>query len=1149
MAYDVGRAQGEIVINYKGDGVKDARRDIDGLQKSSKNIGPQLDRVGTGMAKAGAAIGVGFGLAIKSAVDFESRMSAVKAVSGASAQEMDSLTKKALQLGKDTKFSATEAASAIEELVKAGVSVPDVMNGAADATVALAAAGEIELPQAAEIAANAMNAFGLSAQQMPKIADAIAGAANASAIDVSQFGQSLSQVGAVANLAGVSFEDTATAIALMGNAGIKGSDAGTSLKTMLQNLQPSTKKQSELFKELGLITEDGSNKFYDAQGNLKSFDQVAQVLQDSLKGMTKQQKQMALETLFGSDAIRAAAIVADSGAAGFDKMTTAMGKVSAADVAAARMDNFKGSLEQTLGALETVGITIGQIFLPTLRSIVDSVGRVLDKFLELPPGVQQTIVAIAAGSGAFLLLGGILLKVIAALSGVGATLGPILAVMGGAAARVFGPFVSGFASSAAAASAFSGVMGTLGGVVRTALSALLGPVGIVIGVITALAAAAVFAYNNFEPFKNLVDGIARAIQGTFLAALEGAKTALDAVVQGFNGVTSATGALGFFQQIGAALRELWTAFQQLGAQIQDVFINQVLPEFQKAWEQLQPAITELTVALQPLVDAFINQFLPAMAQVNAVLLPFIGSVLKVAALIVGAWLLGMIKMATFIVGTVLPAVVAFAGALTGGLIAAITSVVVFITNLITTILTFVAQLTTTVMTGIQTFVTGVQTIFNGLVAFFTTLWTTITTIFTTAVTAIATFFTTAWNGLATIVTTVLTAIQTVISTITAAIGVIWNAFWNSAIGQTVANAMGLIGDLINLGMKAAQFVIISALGVIRAIWTSVWNAIKTIVTTVWNAIKTAVTAAVNAVRSVVTTVVNAIKAFMSAAWNSIKTVVSTVWNAIKTVITTVINAIKSVVTTVINAIKSFLSSAWNGIKSTAQSVWNGIKSLITSAINGIKNTINNVMNSIKSLITGAWNSMNSSTNGAFSKFVSTISSKVNSAMDTIRGIKDKVIGALSGAASWLVNAGRNVIQGFLNGINSMIGTVRSKLQELTSMIPDLKGPPKKDKILLEENGRLIMKGLIAGIASQVGNLENVLGNLTVTIPSMTGVNTEPIFIPRAPGDPKDPPMATGASGSDRPTIQQDIKIYNPVRREDSLEINDELQRAAAFVGV
>lgn len=404
MSFALGTAVGRIVLDYDGSGVADAEKDVEGLKKSSGGTAKALGTVSTAAGVAGLAIAGGLAVAVNTAASFEQRMSAISAVSGATGKELDGLRDKALQLGKDTSFSASESAAAMEELVKAGISTKDVLNGAADATVALAAAGEVALPEAATIASNAMNQFGLAAKDLPGVADQIAGAANASAIDVSDFGQSLTQVGAVANLAGVSFEDTATAIALMGNAGIKGSDAGTSLKSMFARLQPTTTKQIKLFKELGLTTKEGNNAFYDAKGNLKSLSDVSGILQGSLKGMTKEQKQATLNTLFGSDAIRAAAILSNNGAKGFDKMSKSIAKTKAADVAKTRLDNFNGSMEQMKGSLETAGIAVGTALLPMLRQLVDGLTQVANWFNNLSDSQKQWVAGGAAAAAALLLI-------------------------------------------------------------------------------------------------------------------------------------------------------------------------------------------------------------------------------------------------------------------------------------------------------------------------------------------------------------------------------------------------------------------------------------------------------------------------------------------------------------------------------------------------------------------------------------------------------------------------------------------------------------------------------------------------------------------------------------------------------------------------
>lgn len=409
--YDLGTARGRIDIDTAGAqrNLAAVARGQDNLKRSGTNAQTAARTTGLAMAGIGAAAVAGFGLAVKTAANFEKGLSGVAAVSGATGAEMDRIRDKALKLGADTSFSATEATSAMEELVKAGLSVDDVLNGAADATVALAAAGEVALPEAATIAANAMNQFNLSADDMVKVSDLIAGAANASAIDVSDFGLAMQQAGATANLVGLSFDDMAVAIAAMGNAGIKGSDAGTSLKTFLANLQPTTEKQIKLFKELGLVTEDGANKFFDQEGKIRSMTEIAGVLNGALAGMTEQQKALALETLFGSDAIRAAAIISNEGAVGINNLAESMGKVSAQDVAAKRLDNFEGSVEQLKGSLETLVIQVGTPFLGFLRQVVDGITKGVNAFTSLPEPVRTLISVLTLAAGALVGVGGALI--------------------------------------------------------------------------------------------------------------------------------------------------------------------------------------------------------------------------------------------------------------------------------------------------------------------------------------------------------------------------------------------------------------------------------------------------------------------------------------------------------------------------------------------------------------------------------------------------------------------------------------------------------------------------------------------------------------------------------------------------------------------
>ena len=327
--------------------------------------------IAAGAALAGA-LAAGLASSIGKAAEFEKQISAIKAVTGATAEEAEQLSKVALQLGKDTAFSALEAAKGIEELTKGGVSVADVMGGAAKSALDLAAAGSVSVGEAAAIAAKAMALFNIEGKDTGDVVNKIAGFANATTGSVGDFGLAMSAGGSAAKLAGQNFDQFATAIAIMGKAGILGSDAGTSLKTMLLNLIPTTARASEMFTTLGLRTAEVDNAFVNADGSFKDLRDIAGELNRVTKDLTEEQRTLALETIFGSDAIRAAALLAEAGAEGFDEMAESMSKVTAEAVAAERLNNLAGVMEQLGGSIETAQIQLGTAFLPVLREAAEA---------------------------------------------------------------------------------------------------------------------------------------------------------------------------------------------------------------------------------------------------------------------------------------------------------------------------------------------------------------------------------------------------------------------------------------------------------------------------------------------------------------------------------------------------------------------------------------------------------------------------------------------------------------------------------------------------------------------------------------------------------------------------------------------------------
>lgn len=436
--------------------------DISDFSKKMDKIVEKTNSVGSGLMSTGKALTAAITLPVvgiaaastKMAMDFEQSMADVGAVAGATGDEMKQLQELAMRMGAETKYSATEAAKGMEELIKAGVSTQDILGkGALSGALALAAAGELELADAAEIASTALNAFKADGLSVSKAADILAGAANASATSVQELRYSLAASASVAASVGMSFEDTAAALAVFANNGLKGSDAGTSLKTMLMNLQPQTKAQKALFEELGLVTAEGTSKFYDANGSLRSLSDVAGILQSSMSGLNDAQRLQAMTTMFGSDAIRAANILFKEGSKGVIDMKAAMANVTAEEVAAAKMNTVKGAVEKMRGSMETAGIGIGTLFLPAIQDAANFLENLADQLGKLNPQQQQFILTLAGiaavigpillglggmiqlftfltssavgleiGLGAFLLLGGEIIVIIMALIAIGWTL-------------------------------------------------------------------------------------------------------------------------------------------------------------------------------------------------------------------------------------------------------------------------------------------------------------------------------------------------------------------------------------------------------------------------------------------------------------------------------------------------------------------------------------------------------------------------------------------------------------------------------------------------------------------------------------------------------------------------------------------------------
>lgn len=336
-----------------------------GVAKDLGLISPKLMGIG-------AAAGLMAVTAVKKFADFDAAMSGVQAATKESAEGMAQLRDAAEEAGASTVYNAKESADAITNLAKAGVSTADILSGGLDGALALAAAGSMEVADAAEIASAALVTFGLGGEDMMHVADLLAAGAGEAMGEVSDLGMALKMTGTVAAQTGLSIEETTAALAAMASRGLIGSDAGTSFKSFLQRLIPESKKAAEAMEDIGL-------KAYDAQGNFIGLEAVAGQLATGMKNYSDEQKAATLKTIFGSDAIRAAAIIYEEGAAGVTKWMDGVDDAGrATETASILTDNLKGDVERLTGALDTLFITSGEGANGPLRSLVQSLTDVAE---------------------------------------------------------------------------------------------------------------------------------------------------------------------------------------------------------------------------------------------------------------------------------------------------------------------------------------------------------------------------------------------------------------------------------------------------------------------------------------------------------------------------------------------------------------------------------------------------------------------------------------------------------------------------------------------------------------------------------------------------------------------------------------------------
>lgn len=474
MSVNVGEAVGYLDLDTSGftKGFKSALQELQAFKNSASSMGDKVTALGSAMTKAGSTMTksvtlplVGLGTAaVATTTKFESAMSKVSAISGATGDDLATLTDKAKEMGAKTKFSASESAEAFQYMAMAGWKTEDMLDGI-DGIMNLAAADGLDLATTSDIVTDALTAFGLSASDSAHFADVLAKASSSANTNVSMLGESFKYVAPVAGSLGYSAEDTAIALGLMANAGIKGSQSGTSLRGALTRLIKPTDDAAALMEEYGL-------SLTNSDGSMKSLSEVMSMLRSNLGDLTEAEQAQVAATLFGQEAMSGMLSIINASDKDFQNLTD---QIYGADGAAKQMadtmlDNLSGQLIILKSSLEGAAIAFGELLLPLIKKITSAIQGLVDWVNNLSDRQKAIIVTIA---------------------GVLAVVGPIF-IIGGKIVKLIGSMMGVIKVLKSAIAALNAVM-------------LANPIILIITLIAGLIAALVTLYKKNETFRNFVN--------------------------------------------------------------------------------------------------------------------------------------------------------------------------------------------------------------------------------------------------------------------------------------------------------------------------------------------------------------------------------------------------------------------------------------------------------------------------------------------------------------------------------------------------------------------------------------------------------------------------------------------------------------------
>ena len=791
---------------------------IDVASQKMEAVGNSIAGAGKKMMGVTTVIG-GVGVAaVKTAADFDSAMSQVAAVSGATGKDFDALRNKAREMGAKTKFSATEAAEAMNYMAMAGWKTEDMLSGI-EGIMNLAAASGEDLATTSDIVTDALTAFGLSAKDSGHFADILAAASSNANTNVSMMGETFKYCAPIAGALGFSAEDTAEAIGLMANAGIKSSQAGTALRTIMNNLAGDVKISG---KAIGDVTIATTN----ADGSMRDLSDILADCRSAFGNLTESEKAQAAESLVGKNAMSGFLALMNAGEGDIDKLSSAIDNCdgSAEKMAMTMQDNLAGQLTILKSQLQELAISFGDILMPAIRSIVSKLQGFVDKLNGMDEGTKRTIVTIA------LLV---------------ASIGPLLIIIGTAISKIgvamqgFVKLANGISKLKVAVQGGTGVLGKLG----AALGGISAPVLAVVAMIAVLVAAFVHLWKTNEGFRDAIIGTWNRIKDT---------------ISGFcQGIVDRLNALGFqFTDIVDVLKTVWDGFCQVLdpifvgvfnnianilstvtgviTGILDVFIGIFTGNWSQAWN----GIKEIFSSIWNGISSFFSNILNVIKGVADVVLGWFGT----------SWNEVWTNIKTFFeeiwngIATFFTTIwETLKNVVTVGIMA-IGSILSAAFDIITLPFRFIWENCKEIIISVWDAIKSkVSTVIHAVASVISTVMNTIKTVFTTV-----------WNAIKTVVTTVVNAIKSVVTTV-------FNAIKSTA--TTVWNA---IKTAVTTPVNAIKSTVTSVFNSVKSTVASIFNGIKSTATSVWNGIKTAITTPIEAAKNKVKSVVDAIKGFFSS---------------------------------------------------------------------------------------------------------------------------------------------------------------------------------------------------------------------------------------------------------------------------------------------